>query len=68
MKSVKSAKSANSASVNTTKTEHKNSARTINDFKMPLKKDGTQDNRYTTPQFVKKDGTRDMRTTNTNNR
>ena len=65
--SVKTA-SANSASVNTTKTEQKNNAKTINDFKMPLKKDGTQDNRYTAPQFVKKDGTRDMRTTNTNNR
>ncbi len=42
--------------------------RTISDFKMPIKKDGSPDERYTTPQFVKKDGTRDMRTINTNKR
>ncbi len=43
-------------------------SRTISDFKMPIKKDGSPDERYTTPQFVKKDGTRDMRTLNTNKR
>ncbi len=43
-------------------------SRTISDFKMPIKKDGSLDERYTTPQFVKKDGTRDMRTLNTNKR
>jgi hypothetical protein len=66
MKSVKTTKTSTSTS--SIKSEQKNSGRTVNDFKMPLKKDGTQDNRYTTPQFVKKDGTRDMRTTTTNNR
>jgi len=35
---------------------------------IPTKKDGTKDNRYTTPQFIKKDGTRDMRTTPTSYR
>ena len=39
---------------------------TNNNIKMPLKKDGTIDNRYITPQVCKIDGTRDMRTINTN--
>jgi hypothetical protein len=39
---------------------------TNNNLKMPIKKDGTIDNRYTAPQVCKSDGTRDMRTTNTN--
>jgi hypothetical protein len=29
---------------------------------MPVKSDGTQDKRYTSPQVTKNDGTRDMRT------
>lgn len=39
---------------------------TCNNLKMPVKKDGTIDNRYVAPQVCKSDGTRDMRTTNTN--
>lgn len=34
-------------------------------LQMPLKKNGTKDERYTVPQFCKSDGTRDKRTTNT---
>lgn len=34
-------------------------------LQMPLKKDGTKDERYTIPQFCKSNGTRDKRTTNT---
>ena len=41
------------------------STRRTVDMKKPVKTDGTKDNRYTTPQFVKKDGSRDMRTTKT---
>jgi len=61
---MKKTKSTNTNTTDTTNT----SSRTISDFKMPVKKDGTKDNRYSTAQFVKKDGTRDMRTINTNNR
>ena len=39
------------------------STKRTTDLKPPVKSDGTKDNRYTAPQFVKKDGTRDMRTT-----
>lgn len=42
------------------------SIRRTTDLKMPIKKDGTIDNRYTTPQFCKSDGTKDRRTTNIN--
>jgi len=42
--------------------------RRTNDFKYPIKTDGTKDKRYSMPQFVNKDGERDMRTTLTNNR
>jgi hypothetical protein len=38
------------------------------DFKMPTKKDGTKDKRYSVPQFLKKDGTMDRRTTPTKKR
>jgi len=44
------------------------STKRTTDLKFPLKQDGTKDNRYSTPQFIKKDGTKDMRTTLTNNR
>ena len=47
------------------KTNNKTIKRTT-DLKMPIKKDGTVDNRYSVPQFCKSDGTRDKRTTNTN--
>lgn len=46
----------------------KSSTRRTTDLKVPIKKDGTKDKRYTAPQFCKKDGTRDCRTTNTNDR
>jgi hypothetical protein len=39
------------------------STKRTTDMKLPVKTDGTKDNRYSTPQFTKKDGTRDMRTT-----
>jgi hypothetical protein len=39
------------------------STKRTTDLKIPVKSDGTKDNRYSAPQFVKKDGTRDMRTT-----
>ena len=38
-----------------------NSTKRTTDVKMPTKQDGTEDKRYTIPQFVKTDGTRDMR-------
>ena len=44
------------------------STRRTTDMKMPVKVDGTNDQRYTMPQFVKNDGTRDMRTTPTKHR
>lgn len=44
------------------------STRRTTDVKMPVKTDGSKDNRYSTPQFTKKDGSRDMRTTLTSNR
>ena len=44
------------------------SVRRTTDLKFPVKSDGTKDNRYKDPQFVKKDGTRDMRTTATGKR
>jgi hypothetical protein len=44
------------------------STKRTTDIKMPLKTDGTKDNRYSIPQFTKKDGTRDMRTTLTGKR
>jgi hypothetical protein len=55
-------------STNSINSTNSTKSRTISDFKMPIKKDGSPDERYTTPQFVKKDGTRDMRTLNTNKR
>jgi hypothetical protein len=47
---------------------HKTSLRRTTDLKMPIKNDGTIDNRYSMPQFVNKDGSKDKRTTLTNNR
>lgn len=44
-----------------------NTKKTI-DLKYPTKGDGSKDNRFSTPQFVKNDGTRDLRTKLTNNR
>lgn len=41
-----------------------NILKTIN-LHMPLKKDGTKDERYTLPQFCKSNGTKDKRTKNT---
>ena len=38
------------------------------DLKIPIKKDGSEDNRYTNVQFCKNDGSRDMRTKSTNER
>ena len=40
--------------------------RRTTDIKMPIKKDGSVDNRYSTPQFCKADGTKDKRTKNIN--
>lgn len=37
-------------------------------LRLPIKSDGTKDNRYTAPQFVKSDGKRDMRTLRTSER
>jgi hypothetical protein len=70
MKKTKSTNSTNTNSTKSTNSTNTNTtnSRTISDFKIPIKKDGTKDNRYSTAQFVKKDGTRDMRTINTNNR
>lgn len=67
MKSVTKSNTVSNKS-NKLNSEKKTSSKTIADFKMPIKKDGSPDERYTTPQFVKKDGTRDMRTLNTNKR
>lgn len=39
-----------------------NSTKRTTDVKIPIKKNGDKDNRYTEPQFTKKDGTRDKRT------
>jgi len=44
------------------------STKRTTDLTMPVKSDGTKDNRYSTVQFTKKDGTRDMRTTLTGKR
>jgi hypothetical protein len=44
------------------------STKRTTDLAYPTKADGTKDERYTAPQFVKKDGTRDMRTTPTGKR
>lgn len=44
------------------------STKRTTDLKIPMKSNGTKDNRYSTPQFTKKDGSRDMRTTLTNNK
>jgi hypothetical protein len=38
------------------------------DLKMPKKADGTKDERYKMPQFVKNDGTKDKRTLLTKDR
>lgn len=46
----------------------KKNSKTTTDLKIPTKKDGSIDKRYTLPQFCKTDGTRDKRTTNTHNR
>ena len=48
------------------KLSSKTTDKATNNLKMPVKKDGIEDNRYTAPQVCKSDGTRDMRTTNTN--
>lgn len=63
-----STKTLSTKTTSTKTTTESTKSRTISDFKMPIKKDGSPDERYTTPQFVKKDGTRDMRTLNTNKR
>jgi hypothetical protein len=47
---------------------NKTTERHTTDLKMPCKKDGTKDNRYTMAQFVNKDGSKDMRTTPTSAR
>jgi hypothetical protein len=44
------------------------SSKKTTDLKMPLKKNGSKDNRYTAPQFCKENGARDMRTKNTHDR
>lgn len=44
------------------------STKRTTDMKIPVKSDGTKDQRYSMPQFTKKDGTRDMRTKLTGNR
>lgn len=44
------------------------STRRTTDMKIPVKNDGTKDQRYTAAQFCKADGTKDKRTTNTHNR
>ena len=44
------------------------STKRTTDLKMPVKSDGTVDNRFKIPQFVKTDGTRDKRTTLTSSR
>ena len=44
------------------------STKRTTDLTMPVKTDGTKDNRYSSVQFTKKDGTRDMRTTLTGKR
>jgi len=44
------------------------STKRTTDLKTPTKSDGTKDQRYSAPQFVKKDGTRDMRTALTSKR
>jgi len=38
------------------------STKRTSDLKIPIKTDGTKDNRYSIPQFTKQDGTRDLRT------
>jgi hypothetical protein len=43
-------------------------SRKTTDLKLPSKKSGDKDKRYTTPQFCKSDGTRDKRTKNTRDR
>lgn len=45
-----------------------NKGKTDKEAKIPVKKDGTPDARYTNPQFCAKDGTRDMRTNLINNK
>lgn len=42
--------------------------RKTTDLKMPIKSNGSVDQRYSTAQFVKADGTRDQRTTLTGDR
>ena len=44
------------------------STKRTSDLKIPIKTDGSKDNRYSTPQFTKQDGTRDLRTKLTQNR
>ena len=50
------------------KMPQKTTLRRTTDLKMPTKKDGTVDNRYSMPQFVNKDGSKDKRTTLTKDR
>ena len=45
-----------------------NNTRKTADLRMPVKKDGTQDKRYTAPQFCKQDGRKDQRTNATQTR
>ena len=40
----------------------KQTSETPKKVQMPVKGDGSQDKRYTSPQVTKQDGTRDMRT------
>jgi hypothetical protein len=42
--------------------------RRTTDLRIPVKKDGTADLRYTLPQFTRNDGKRDMRTVPTRDR
>ena len=50
------------------KSKRMTTKRGTTDLKMPMKKDGTKDKRYSVPQFLKKDGTMDRRTTPTKKR
>ena len=43
-------------------------SRKTSDLRIPLKKDGSVDKRYTLPQFCKSDCSRDKRTINTHKR
>jgi len=49
-------------------TNSSSSTRRTTDLKMPTKKDGSIDKRYSNPQFCKSNGTRDLRTKTTSKR